>query len=175
MQFGPSISGAGSAHAIAQRELARTTRRVALAEAGGDHDERARAGLERRVDGVLERRARAPPRRRGRPRPRARAARRAAAAEQLAAARVDQVHGAPVGALERGLGEPVAPRLRVGRGSGDGDRARREERLEVAPVVTLRPAPDRAQMIRRWMSDVPSQISSSFASRNHFSTGYSRE
>ena len=39
-------------------------------------------------------------------------------------------------------------------------------------------APTRARsraMISRWMSDVPSQISSSFASRNHFSTGYSRE
>ena len=31
------------------------------------------------------------------------------------------------------------------------------------------------EMIRRWMSDVPSSISSSLASRIHFSTGYSRE
>ncbi len=30
-------------------------------------------------------------------------------------------------------------------------------------------------MIRRWMSEVPSSISSSLASRIHFSTGYSRE
>ena len=31
------------------------------------------------------------------------------------------------------------------------------------------------EITRRWMSDVPSSISSSFASRIHFSTGYSRE
>jgi hypothetical protein len=31
------------------------------------------------------------------------------------------------------------------------------------------------EMISRWMSEVPSSISSSFASRIHFSTGYSRE
>jgi len=31
------------------------------------------------------------------------------------------------------------------------------------------------EMTSRWMSDVPSSISSSFASRIHFSTGYSRE
>jgi hypothetical protein len=31
------------------------------------------------------------------------------------------------------------------------------------------------EMISRWMSEVPSSISSSLASRIHFSTGYSRE
>jgi hypothetical protein len=31
------------------------------------------------------------------------------------------------------------------------------------------------EMISRWMSDVPSSISSSLASRIHFCTGYSRE
>ncbi len=96
-------------------------------------------------------------------------------AEQLAAAWVDEVDRPTVGPLDRRLGEPVPPRLRVGRGSCDGDRARREERREVAPLAH---APTRARsraMISRWISDVPSQISSSFASRNHFSTGYSRE
>ena len=44
----------------------------------------------------------------------------------------------------------------------------------VAEALSGRPMRLRA-MMRRWMSDVPSSISSSFASRIHFSTGYSRE
>ena len=172
---GAEHEGAGSPYAIAQRELARATRRVALAEPGGDDDERASTGLERRLHGVLER-----PLGHGHHDEVGLAvelAQRGAQgpAEQLATSWVDEVDRPPVGPLDRRLGEPVPPRLRVGRGSCDGDRARREERSEVAPLAH---APTRARsraMISRWISDVPSQISSSFASRNHFSTGYSRE
>ena len=84
---------AGSPHPIAQRELALAARGVALAEARGHHDERARTDLERGLDRVLERsfghrhddevglaRELA---QRGAQRP----------AEELAATRVDQVHG----------------------------------------------------------------------------------
>ena len=61
-------------------------------------------------------------------------------AVDLAAAPVDQVHRAAVRAAQRVAREPVAPLARVGRRAQHRDRARREERLEVAPAVTARPA-----------------------------------
>ena len=43
------------------------------------------------------------------------------------------------------------------------------------PAAWYQASSSRREMMRRWMSDVPSSISSSLASRIHFSTGYSRE
>ena len=91
-------------------------------------------------------------------------------AEDLAAGPVHEEHRAPVRAAQRPAREHVAPLGRVGGRTDDRDRARREERPQVAGHASRR-----REMIRRWMSDVPSSISSSFASRIHFSTGYSRE
>ena len=96
-------------------------------------------------------------------------------AVDLAAAAVDQVHRAAVRAAQGVAREPVAPLARIGRRAQHGDRARSEQRLEVARCRHSSPRAIAREMIRRWMSELPSQISWSFASRNHFSTGYSRE
>ena len=166
---------ARGAHALDQRVLARAARLALLGEPGGDHDEGARALLERLLDGLLEaglghrdddgldlpaglgeaRQQRMP--------------------VDLAAAAVDQVHRAAVRAAQGVARQPVAPLARIGRRAQHGDGARREQRLQIARSRHSSPLAIAREMIRRWMSELPSQISCSFASRNHFSTGYSRE
>ena len=49
------------------------------------------------------------------------------------------------------------------------------DRPTVVHLEGAQPRSSSRAMISRWMSEVPSSISSSFASRIHFSTGYSRE
>ncbi len=74
-------------------------------------------------------------------------------------------------------GAALAPARRGRRPRASG----RDQRPRVRPRVPPRQrcwsaaSSRRREMMRRWMSDVPSSISSSFASRIHFSTGYSRE
>ena len=53
-------------------------------------------------------------------------------------------------------------------------RALAERYLRAAGAVSAQRSRPRA-ITMRWMSEVPSSISSSLASRIHFSTGYSRE
>ena len=74
-------------------------------------------------------------------------------------------------AAKRPESKPVPPLRRVVRGPEDRDGTGVEERPEVPAQDSRR----RREMMRRWMSEVPSSISSSLASRIHFSTGYSRE
>ncbi len=93
-----------------------------------------------------------------------------ALAEDLTARSVHEEHRPPVSAAQSPARDHVPPLGLVGGRADDRDRPRREERAQVAGHASRRRA-----MIRRWMSDVPSSISSSFASRIHFSTGYSRE
>src|SRR6185312_4884464 len=91
--------------------------------------------------------------------------------EDLAAVSIDEVDGAMLLAAKRSEGKPVPPFRRVVRGPENRDGTRVEERPEVPAQDSRR----RREMMRRWMSEVPSSISSSLASRIHFSTGYSRE
>ena len=93
--------------------------------------------------------------------------------------------------VDRGLPRLRRPGRRRGHRAGRGRAARRGQRpgpggpparprrAAHRPLPGLRARPAHLssprEMTRRWMSEVPSSISSSFASRIHFSTGYSRE
>ena len=163
------------AHALDQRALAHAARLAFLGESRGDHDQGARALGERFLDRLLE-----PGLGHGDDDRLDLPAGIGEACEQgmpvdLAAAAVDQVHRTAVGAAQGVARQPVAPLARIGRCAQHGDRARCEQRLEVARCRHSSPLAIAREMIRRWMSELPSQISCSFASRNHFSTGYSRE
>jgi hypothetical protein len=143
----------------------------ALAEPRADDDERLRARGERLLDGLLE-----SPGRNGDDDELGRLrqlGQRAVGlpAQDLAAVAVDEVDRAAVLAQESSVPEPVAPLSGRVRGADDCDRAGVEE----GPEVPRQDRNNRREMMRRWMSEVPSSISSSFASRIHFSTGYSRE
>ena len=59
--------------------------------------------------------------------------------EDLAAVAVDEPDVAAIGALEGARGDPLAPLGGVVRGPEDGDRARIEERPQVAHGRSLRP------------------------------------
>ena len=167
---GPDENGPRRAHALDDGQLARSPLVTHLPETGADQDDPLGARVERRLHRLLdscgrdgdddqlgrlrqlgERRVRLPP-------------------EDLAALAVDEVDGAAAFALDRPAREPEAPLAGDRRGTENGDRARVEEGREVAAHFSRF-----REMIRRWMSEVPSSISSSLASRIHFSTGYSRE
>ena len=89
-------------------------------------------------------------------------------------ARVDQVDGPAVRAAQRPAGDPVTPLGGVGGRSDHRDRPRVGEHRQRRRHQAVDLGRD-LEMIRRWMSDVPSSISSSLASRSHFSTRNSRE
>ncbi len=145
-----------------------------LAESRADRDDRLRACAERLLDGPLE--------------PRCGDAydhklRRVGQVverevgtlpEDLPTRPVHEVHGSPMRTAQSAASEDVAP---LGRESAEAPttanrpRARREARR----AWRVHDESRRREMMRRWMSDVPSSISSSLASRIHFSTGYSRE
>ena len=172
---GPEHDGARLAHVCDERALPDAAGIAPLGEPRRDHDQRARTLGERLLDGLLEARL-------GHRDDDGldRLAHLGEAREQrmpvdLAPATVDQVHGAAVRAAQRGASQPVAPLARIGRRAEYGDRGRGEERLEVARFRHSSPFAIAREMIRRWISELPSQISWSLASRNHFSTGYSRE
>ena len=168
--IGPDQDSAGAADSLDDRTLARRPLVAHLAEAGADQDDAFRAGVERSVDCLLhpgggdgdddelrclgelgQRRVRL-------------------AAEDLAALAVDEEDRTTSLALDRAAGEPEAPLAGDRRRAEHCDRPGVEEGREVAAHRRRF-----REMIRRWMSDVPSSISSSLASRIHFSTGYSRE
>ena len=86
------------------------------------------------------------------------------------AAGVDELHPAAIGAAQHAAGDAEPPLGRVVGRTDDRDRARVQQRREVAAHLNSERA-----MISRWMSDVPSYSSSSLAARSHRSTGYSRE
>ena len=172
---GPEHDGARAAHPRDEGALAGAAGLARLGEARGDHDQRARALCQRFLDGLLEARLGDGdddgldlPAGVGE-------AREQGMAVDLAAAAVDQVHGPAVRAAQRVAREPVAPLAGIRRGAQHGDRGRREERLQIPRSRHSSPFAIAREMIRRWMSELPSQISCSLASRNHFSTGYSRE
>ncbi len=166
----PDEDGARRANPLDDGALPRRAFLAHLAEAGADDDDGLRAHCERIRDRLLYPRRRHTDhdqlgrlgqpleRRMGRP------------PENLAAPAVDEVDGAAALTPHRAAGEPESPLARDGGGAQDRDRAGIEERAEIP-----RHARRRREMTRRWMSDVPSSISSSLASRIHFSTGYSRE
>ena len=166
----PDEDGPGGAHPLHDRALAGRSLLAHLAEPCADEDDALGARVKRVADRLLDARRRNRDddelRRLGQLLDR----RVRVTAEDLAALAVDEEHGAPVLALDRAAREPEAPLPGDARGTDDGDRARVEESREVALHFSRF-----REMIRRWMSDVPSSISSSLASRIHFSTGYSRE
>jgi hypothetical protein len=161
---------AGRSHALRRGRLDPPSVRVVLAETGRDPHDRPRTGFERVVDRLLE------PGRRNADRCELRRLRDVGdrrerrLAEDLAARAIHEKHRSPVTASKRASRDRVPPLRRVGRRADDGHRPRGEQRPQIAIHASRR-----REMIRRWMSDVPSSISSSFASRIHFSTGYSRE
>ena len=167
----PEEDGARRPNALDDRGLPGPAFVACLPEPGGDPDERLRARGERCVDGVLEpvggNREHDELRRLGQ------VCQRGVGLplEDLAAVSVHEVDRAASLAAEGAQREAVAPLRRVVGSPENRDGARIEERPEVPAQDSRR----RREMMRRWMSDVPSSISSSLASRIHFSTGYSRE
>ena len=167
----PEEDGARRPNALDDRGLPGPAFVACLPEPGRDPDERLRARGERCVDGVLEpvggNREHDELRRLGQ------VCQRGVGLplEDLAAVSVHEVDRAASLAPEGAQREAVAPLRRVVGSPENRDGARIEQRPEVPAQDSRR----RREMMRRWMSDVPSSISSSLASRIHFSTGYSRE
>ncbi len=167
----------GGPDAIDDRLLAGAACVVLLAEPGGDADDRPGAGRKGAVHGFLEAgRRNGDDDELGRCRENVERAERGLT-EDLSAAAVDEVDVPSGGAAERAAGESVAPFDRIVGRADDRHRARVEQRTKVARHRRCRRVhpSSRREMMSRWMSDVPSSISSSLASRIHFSTGYSRE
>jgi hypothetical protein len=129
---GPEQHRAGIAHASDELPLARARLVAALAEAGGDPDQRPGAGGERVVDRLLEgRRRHGDNHQLGRVRQLGQRA-VGAAPEHGPALAVHQVHGAAVLTPEGAAAEPVAPFGGVVGRTDDCHRARVEEGSEVS-------------------------------------------
>jgi len=168
---GPKEDGARVAHPLDDRGLAGTPVGSGLAEAGRDPDERlgsrGQRGLDRLLEAVCGNGEDDELRRLGQVgqgcvcRP----------LENLPAVSVHEVDRARLLTAQGAERKTVPPLRRVIRRPEDRDGTGVEERAEVPAQDSRR----RREMMRRWMSEVPSSISSSFASRIHFSTGYSRE